>query len=337
MPGMVSSSESYRYGYVGGEKISELMGDGNYVDLGERGIDTRLGRLNWRIDPMANKFPYQSPYVYAGNNPILYIDKEGAFQFKYTDEQLEQQGLTKAEVVRFENIVNNIYKLVVDNPTALNAIANTTGFTEAQIMKDLKPNEGPTISIGWAGWIALIDGRKDGIVIDPKVIKHLAGISGNDKTLPQQTLGTALAILGAYGQYGDLVTNTEKDPKTGTEISYTTGEYHLGGDKYWNGSRTDFIFNSEDPQNYGDNNKDSGNQVWSRTLTGTRGTDIQKMGFGIAFIMNGKGEHEVDKSVEFHYWSFDGGTPPPTYGNPQVPPCTEYARGTKILEKLEVQ
>ncbi len=66
-----------RYGFTGGEKINEVYGEGNYVDIGERGVDTRLGRLNWRIDPDHAKYPYSSPYTYAANNPIRYIDIDG--------------------------------------------------------------------------------------------------------------------------------------------------------------------------------------------------------------------------------------------------------------------
>jgi hypothetical protein len=67
----------YRYGFSGGEKINEISGEGNYVDIGERGIDVRLGRLNWRVDPDFAKYPYSSPYTYAANNPIRYIDIDG--------------------------------------------------------------------------------------------------------------------------------------------------------------------------------------------------------------------------------------------------------------------
>jgi hypothetical protein len=35
----------------------------------------------WNIDPLAHKFPFQSPYSAFGNNPIYYIDVGGAFQY----------------------------------------------------------------------------------------------------------------------------------------------------------------------------------------------------------------------------------------------------------------
>jgi RHS repeat-associated protein len=74
------------YNYLTSEKTTlnrrskthdEIYGDGNYIDLGERGYDTRLGRLNLSPDPLAHKFVGQSPYAYAANNPIRLIDVNG--------------------------------------------------------------------------------------------------------------------------------------------------------------------------------------------------------------------------------------------------------------------
>src|SRR5690606_31911245 len=50
---------------------------GNHIDLGERGLDTRLGRLNWKPDPLAKNFPWNSPYTYAENDVIRCIDLDG--------------------------------------------------------------------------------------------------------------------------------------------------------------------------------------------------------------------------------------------------------------------
>ncbi|MFH1005169.1 MAG: hypothetical protein V1781_06715, partial [Bacteroidota bacterium] len=77
MPDRSFNAGKYRFGFGGGEKVNEIYGEGNYVDLGERGVDTRLGRLNWRTDTRESEYPWQSPYAYYGNSPIAQLDYNG--------------------------------------------------------------------------------------------------------------------------------------------------------------------------------------------------------------------------------------------------------------------
>jgi RHS repeat-associated protein len=79
MPGrtfLAGAAQSYRYGYNGKEKNDEIEGAGNQLDYGDRMYDPRLGR--WlSIDPIANRYPGYSPYNYAADNPIIFLDEEG--------------------------------------------------------------------------------------------------------------------------------------------------------------------------------------------------------------------------------------------------------------------
>jgi RHS repeat-associated protein len=68
--------EPYRYGFNGKEQDPEVKGVGNFYDYGMRGYDPRIGRFP-SVDPLAPKYPYFSPYQYAGNNPIYNIDVDG--------------------------------------------------------------------------------------------------------------------------------------------------------------------------------------------------------------------------------------------------------------------
>jgi RHS repeat-associated protein len=76
MPGRHQSSASYRYGFQGQEKDDEVKGEGNHMDFGARCYDSRLGRF-LSNDPKVVEFPWQSPYAYANNNPIRFIDVNG--------------------------------------------------------------------------------------------------------------------------------------------------------------------------------------------------------------------------------------------------------------------
>ena len=66
----------YRYGFNGKEKDDETFGEGDEYDYGMRIYDSRLGRF-MSIDPLTAKYPWWTPYQFAGNMPIRAIDLDG--------------------------------------------------------------------------------------------------------------------------------------------------------------------------------------------------------------------------------------------------------------------
>jgi RHS repeat-associated protein len=60
----------------GKEKDDEIKGGGNSYDFGAREYDPRLGRW-WSTDPLARKYAPISPYVFALNSPIIFMDGDG--------------------------------------------------------------------------------------------------------------------------------------------------------------------------------------------------------------------------------------------------------------------
>ena len=66
----------YKYGFNGKLKDNEWAGIGNSEDFGARNYDSRIARFR-SIDPLTKKYPEFSPYVFAANSPIKYIDVDG--------------------------------------------------------------------------------------------------------------------------------------------------------------------------------------------------------------------------------------------------------------------
>ncbi len=76
-PGRSYSSNSYRFGFGGKEKDDEWHGStGTVYDYGFRIYDARLARF-LSVDPLSKSFPYYTPYQFAGNCPIKFIDLDG--------------------------------------------------------------------------------------------------------------------------------------------------------------------------------------------------------------------------------------------------------------------
>ncbi len=109
--------EIYRWGYGGHEKIDEVSGSGNTIDMGDRWLDVRLGRTP-KPDAKGFLYPSVSPYAYALNNPIIYIDPDGrvvVFANKKSEKLFNRiynsasaETKAKLDVLKSSDVVYNI-------------------------------------------------------------------------------------------------------------------------------------------------------------------------------------------------------------------------------------
>jgi RHS repeat-associated protein len=75
--GRVFNSANYRYGFNGKENDPESVGTGEGLqDYGMRIYNPALGRF-LSVDPLSPKYPWYTPYQFAGNSPIESIDLDG--------------------------------------------------------------------------------------------------------------------------------------------------------------------------------------------------------------------------------------------------------------------
>lgn len=72
------NAAGHTYGFNGQMNDAEFKGAGNSLDFGARIYDPRLGRFLSR-DPKSATFNDLSPYHFAVNNPIRFIDENGEY------------------------------------------------------------------------------------------------------------------------------------------------------------------------------------------------------------------------------------------------------------------
>jgi RHS repeat-associated protein len=70
------SYSDYRYGFQGQEMDDEIKGKGNSVNYKYRMHDARLGRF-FAVDPLAPKYPHNSPYAFSENRLVDGVELEG--------------------------------------------------------------------------------------------------------------------------------------------------------------------------------------------------------------------------------------------------------------------
>jgi len=87
-----SVGSEYRYGFNGKEQDDEVSGNGNAQDFVARIYNSRLGR--WLgIDQASELFAAESPYLFAGCNPIFFIDNNGKWKVAWRDNNDHSNGI----------------------------------------------------------------------------------------------------------------------------------------------------------------------------------------------------------------------------------------------------
>ena len=74
------AQNSNRFDFNGKEE--QTTGDLDYLDYGARPYDPTLGRW-FNVDPLAECYLNQSPYKFCSNNPMLFVDLDGMYEWLY--------------------------------------------------------------------------------------------------------------------------------------------------------------------------------------------------------------------------------------------------------------
>ncbi len=98
MAGRTFNSTASRIGFGGYEKDNEISGSGNAYDFEGYGYDPRIGRRKG-LDPLAKKYPDDSPYMYSGDSPISIADNDGKSKTYYITKIAKDGTTTTLKVV----------------------------------------------------------------------------------------------------------------------------------------------------------------------------------------------------------------------------------------------
>jgi RHS repeat-associated protein len=111
----------YRYGYQAQEKDHEIYGKGAMYHYTYRQHDARLGRF-WSVDPLARKYPWNSPYAFGGNRVVDAVELEGLEYVEvrhYADGHTEKvfyYTMTKEEVKRLGGTPRRLFNAAPYGP-----------------------------------------------------------------------------------------------------------------------------------------------------------------------------------------------------------------------------
>jgi RHS repeat-associated protein len=145
-----SGASAYRYGFNGKENDNEVKKDatashaniiGAQQDYGMRIYDPRLGRF-LSTDPLSSSYPWYTPYQFAGNKPIRFVDLDGMEEFdpmsgENTD--MRYSGIHNAITNTFLRVFPRIDKSLVKKELAALGITDENVINKFQMRMRFVP------------------------------------------------------------------------------------------------------------------------------------------------------------------------------------------------------
>jgi RHS repeat-associated protein len=206
------SSSDYRFGFNGMEKDDEFTNSTSHYDFGARIYDSRVGRF-LSLDPMMNKYPSETPYIFAGNSPVFYIDFNGEYKLSESFKE-NYPHFTK---YLSEQIINDVKKSTI----LKNALMKYGQYeSENQLFADLTDDNGPTLlSVGWPCGLpssGCVDPDNPEVIeLNEDILKHFEGVMNDENSSELDKQAALLSVvsltLHETTHHQDIETDGEND------------------------------------------------------------------------------------------------------------------------------
>lgn len=168
MPGRgYAGTQGYRYGFNGKEDDNET----GWQDYGMRIYNPQLARF-FTVDPLRGKYPWYSPYQFAGNKPIWKIDLDGLEEADPAKKEAANSAIAEFansdRTGKWTNIdknefVTSLYN-IINNPESLSqgdySLCGFTATLKAAATKDPEGFVNNAISLFETGQFASGDNHK---------------------------------------------------------------------------------------------------------------------------------------------------------------------------------